>query len=349
MSRSPRTLPARYTFTKVWSRTISSYEPPPWPPPPAYRPFDTAAASQPAPAAFTVPWQYPEPPRPRKALIISVVVLGVALGSAIAAFAYYFVKLDEATVRIEQQDREIQEQHDLIEEKEVFGAAMTGLLDTAHKFDGVLLDSVVPFHRYDRYAGQAWVHRWNLELMKNDVVNVEKATTDLEDLLTKATAEAGTNLSGSTYEAVIDQLGGGFAISSIDDADSLCGDDVLACVLSNDPYVVHFDAADNSVPYMNDVLRTGIAYHEFAHVLQLANPDPTETALTAFGGDTETMADCFALTYLPGWKLNHRVWVSSYQYWDVSIGYGYTCDESQRQVIRDWYGQLGFHATEISQ
>jgi hypothetical protein len=297
-----------------------------------------------------VPWPSPAPPpRSRKGLIITVVLLAVALGTAIGAFAWYYLKLDEATVRIEEQKREIQEQQDLIEQKEVFATAMTGLLDSADKFDGVLLSSVVPFERYDRFAGQAWVHRWNLGLMKNDVVNVEKATADLEELLATATAEASTNLSGSTYEAVIDRLGGGFASSSIDDADALCGDDVLACVLSDEPYVVHFDAADNSVPYMNDALRTGIAYHEFAHVLQLANPDPTDTALVAFDGDRETMADCFALTYLDGWKLDHRVWVSSYQYWDVSIGYGYTCNDAQRQVVRDWYGQLGFHATHISQ
>jgi hypothetical protein len=61
------------------------------------------------------------------------------------------------------------------------------------------------------------------------------------------------------------------------------------------------------------------------------------------------MADCFALTYLDGWTLDHRVYVSDYEYWDVSIGYGYTCDESQRQVIRDWYAQLGPQLGEISQ
>ncbi|MFD1715591.1 hypothetical protein ACFSBZ_14045 [Amnibacterium flavum] len=33
---------------------------------------------------------------------------------------------------------------------------------------------------------------------------------------------------------------------------------------------------------------------------------------------------------------------------DLSMGYGYTCDEAQRQVIRDWNSQLGFHITPIS-
>ena len=112
---------------------------------------------------------------------------------------------------------------------------------------------------------------------------------------------------------------------------------------------MHFDAADDNVEYTNDFIRSGVAYHEFAHVLQMTNPDATDAALEAFGDDDEIMADCFALTYLDGWKLDHRIWVSSYEYWDVSIGYGYTCNESQKQVIRDWYSQLGYQATPISQ
>ena len=100
---------------------------------------------------------------------------------------------------------------------------------------------------------------------------------------------------------------------------------------------------------MTDWLRTGIAYHEFAHVLQFTNPGPTDTALESFDGDTETMADCFALTYLDGWTLDHTIWINRYRYWEVSIGYGYTCNETQRQVVRDWYGQLGFQSRPITQ
>jgi len=84
-------------------------------------------------------------------------------------------------------------------------------------------------------------------------------------------------------------------------------------------------------------------------VLQLTNPEATDTAVAAFGGDSETMADCFALTFLPGWTLDHTVWINSYQYYEASIGYGYTCDAAQAQVMRDWYGQLGVHLRPISQ
>ena len=299
-----------------------------------------------------MPAAVPAPPvrkRPRVGFIVAIALLSLALAGAVAAVVFYFIKLDEANAHIEEQNRQLEEQEQLIEQKEIFGAAMTDLMDTAAKFDGVLLDSVVPFDRYKLIAAQGWVHRWSMESLQRDVVKVRDASEELRAVLTTANTEATTSTTGSTYEAVIDQLSAGFATSVIDDADTLCASDVLACVLSDDPYTVHFDVADSTLPYMTDELRTGIAYHEFAHVLQLTNPEPTEVALVAFGGDDEIMADCFALTYLPGWKLDHRIWVSSYQYWDVSIGYGHTCDETQRQAVRDWYGQLGFHAEPISQ
>ena len=137
--------------------------------------------------------------------------------------------------------------------------------------------------------------------------------------------------------------------SVLDDADTLCEADVLACVVSDDPYTVHFDAADSTLPYMTDFIRTGLAYHEFAHSLQMTNPGPTGVAVAAFGGDRETMADCFALTYLDGWKLDHQVFVSSTTYYQVNIGYGYTCNEEQKQVIRDWYEGLGFTTPQVAQ
>ncbi len=68
-----------------------------------------------------------------------------------------------------------------------------------------------------------------------------------------------------------------------------------------------------SQPWMTDFIQTGIAYHEFAHVLQFTNPEATDAAVAAFGGDVETMADCYSLTYLLGWTLDHTVWVSSFE------------------------------------
>ena len=292
-----------------------------------------------------------KPPKKKRRIkaLISIILLSLALATAGGFLAYYLIQLDKAQSRIEEQDREIEEQKNIIDKKETFGAAMSALMDTAAKFDGVLVADMVPFHRYEVYAAQGWAHRWKASTMDRHIDEVQTATTELEGLLAAATAEASANVTGTIYETITDQLGAGYVSSVIDDADTLCEDDVIACVVSDNPHVVHFDAGDNALPYMTDWLKTGVAYHEFAHVMQDTNPEPTETALASFDGDVETMADCFALTYLDGWKLDHRVWVSSYMYWDVSIGYGYTCNETQRQVIRDWYGQLGFHIQPISQ
>lgn len=227
---------------------------------------------------------------------------------------------------------------------------MEGLLDSAEKFDGVLLGTVVPTEKYELVAVKAWAHRWNPTALDRDIADVAAATAELEASLADAAVELSTNTTASSYETTIDLLSGGFVASVIDDADSFCeAGDIIACVSGDDPQLVHFDAADNALPYMTDVLKTGVAYHEFAHVLQFTNPEPTEVALEAFGGDVETMADCFALTYLDGWKLDHRIFVGRYEYWDVSIGYGYTCDETQRQAIRDWYALLGYTPAPISQ
>lgn len=285
-------------------------------------------------------------PRPRR---LAVVLLSVILALALGAVAFLVVQLVSANSRIDEQNHELDEQRELIEKKETFGAAMASLLDTASAFEGSLMSSLVPWDSYESTARLAWSHRWSAGSIDADTRHIESEEAKLQALLAEAATEAGSNSSGTAYESVIDELGAGHVATVIDDADTLCEADVLACVVSDDPFAVHFDAADTALPYMNDWLRTGLSYHEFAHVLQMTNPVPTETALDAFGGDPETMADCFALTFLPGWTLDHRVWVSSYEYWDVSIGYGYTCDETQAQAVRDWYGQLGVHPRPISQ
>lgn len=315
------------------------------PPPPANA---TPSSTQPPPpAGGHVP---PAAPAKRSVgKLVTIILLSLALVGALGVLAMYIVQLDEANSRISEQQREIEDQRDLIDKKEIFGAAMTELLDTAKKFDGALMGDVVPFSDYEDVARQSWEHRWNGALLDADTDTVRASTQELTLLREKADAEFSSNSTGSTYEAVIDQLGGGLVASQIDDADVLCQTDVLACVVSDNPYVVHFDAESNQKPYLNEWLRTGIAYHEFAHALQFTNPGPTETALTAFDGDHETMADCFALTYLDGWTLDHRIDVSRYSYWDVSIGYGYTCNDTQRQAIKDWYGQLGYTTRPISQ
>jgi hypothetical protein len=226
---------------------------------------------------------------------------------------------------------------------------MQELVSTARQFDGARFGDLLSFERYESLAGRGWDHRWNPAALANDTEQARAATEELTAMLAAAQEQAAVNTTGSTYEAIIDQLGGGFVTALIDDSDTLCQKDVLGCVMGSDPYTVHFDVTDNSAEWMTDFLRTGIAYHEFAHVLQMTNPEATEIALESFGGDHEIMADCYALAYVPDWTLDHTIWVSDFQYWEISVGYGYTCDESQRQVVRDWYDGLGIAMGSISQ
>ncbi|CAN5147813.1 hypothetical protein BH11ACT3_BH11ACT3_21750 [soil metagenome] len=278
------------------------------------------------------------------AIILSVVLVLVGALLAIVLF-----RLDQATNLIQDQKDQLEQQKDLIDKKETFGTAMSQLLDTAQKFEGVKFGDAVPLDDYQALATRAWSHRWNAASVVQDTAQVTSDIQALDDLLASAAADAASNSTGSANEAVIDSLGGGFVTSVFDDVHTLCSADALGCVVSDNPYLVHFDAADNGLPWMNDTIRTGLAYHEFAHTLQFTNPAPTDVAVASFGGDVETMADCFALTFDDGWKLHHTIFTSSVEYYEVDVGYGYTCDESQRQVIRDWYAGLGIRVQPITQ
>jgi hypothetical protein len=312
--------------------------PPPAAPPPSTPP---PSAPPPAPPPLAAP---PKPPKGKRRLgwIITVILLSVALIAAGVFLAITLIRLGEARDLIDQQK-------DLIDKKETFSAAMQKLTETANEFDGVLFKDIVPQSRLQGLADRGWEHRLSGAALDVDTNEVRSTTDELAEILATAKEQAATNSSGTKYEAVIDSLGSGFVTAVVDDADTLCEDDVLGCVLSDDPYTVHFDAADSKLPYMTNWLRTGLAYHEFAHVLQLTNPEATETALEAFKGDEEKMADCYALTFLKGWTLDHTIWVSDVEYWEVSIGYGYTCNSSQRQVVRDWVEQVGYSSAPISQ
>lgn len=275
--------------------------------------------------------------------IITVILLGVALIATGVLLAITLIRLDEANL-------EIDHQRDLIDKKETFSLAATELMATAAQFDGLSYATIVDSVYYTSLIGRGWDHRWNGSSLDRDTQEVRTAAEELSSLLGAAQEEAAGNATGTHFESLTDQLGAGFVKTSLDTADAACAEDVWGCVDGEDPFTIHYDASQTGAePYMSDWLRSGLAYHEYAHVLQMTNPDPTETAAAAFGGDWETMADCYALTSLPGWSLDHTIWTSSYEYWEVSVGYGYTCDESQRQVIRDWVGSLGYVHQPISQ
>lgn len=293
----------------------------------------------------------PPPPKKKKrwGWLIAVILLALGLIAVGIVLILSLVRLGEAQELIGDQKEQIQEQEDVIDEKESFSSAMTELMTAAHQFDGLPYLDIVPLDRYESLAGRAWDHRWDVAAVAQDTAEAQEETVALNDLLAAAQAQAATNASGTNYETVIDQLGAGFVTSAFDDADALCEQDVLGCVMWSDPYTVHFDYADGYHESMNDWIRSGVAYHEYAHVLQGTNLAESDKAAEAFGGDYETMADCYVFTYLPGWTLDHTVWVSDFQYWEVSVGYGYTCNESQRQSIRDWVDAIGFEVQAISQ
>ena len=274
--------------------------------------------------------------------IIVVILLFLALAATAAVLLMALQQLKDAQTVIDKQN-------DLIEDKQTFDSAMQDLVDKAGEFDGALFGTLVPQDQLYVLAARGWKDRWDADAMTKATDDAKSLTADLTAQLAKAADEASANASKTEYETVIDKLGGGFVTTAIDDADALCLDDVLGCVTSDDPYTIHIDKADVHAPYMTDFIRKGIAYHEFAHVLQYTNPDASDLAAESFGGNVETMADCFALTYLKGWALHQTVWVSDVQYYEVDVGYGYTCNSKQKGVIRTWYEGLSYQLPTITQ
>lgn len=202
--------------------------------------------------------------------LLSLALLGVG-----ALTILTFMRLDEANTVIDHQN-------DLIDEKQKFSAAMGTLLSTAEGFEGVRVGALVPQDSFDLLAARAWNDRRELSGMAQVTADVNATTADLEKVLADARAQAAKNSSHSKYESVLDKLGAGFVTTAIDNADKLCQADVLGCVTSEDPYTVHIDKSDTKLPFMTDFIRTGLTYHEFAHVLQYTHPEETDVALDAF-------------------------------------------------------------------
>src|SRR5690606_28155741 len=96
----------------------------------------------------------PAPPARRRpvGLIVTVSLLSLLLATAIAAFVWYFLQLQDANATIREQQRELEEQRELIDKKETFGAAMEGLLDEVGRYEGVPLASLIPWDRYELLA-----------------------------------------------------------------------------------------------------------------------------------------------------------------------------------------------------
>jgi len=302
------------------------------------------------------PQPLPAPQRRRHGPLVWIVVLAVLLAGAAAAGVLLYLQVQalqaeqrESERVNEEQRRLIEEQEELLDRKETFGAAMEDLMSLAKRLDGVPVGGLLDLGEIEGLAREAWEQRRSPDSVASLSSSVLERTEALRAALEAADAELAGNGSGTLGESLIDGLGAGHVRVVYDDPAALCGGDPIGCVASDDPTLVHLDAGDFGAEYFDDALRTLVAYHEFAHVLQFTNPEPTGSAASAFGEDWEFMADCYALTLTDGWSLERRVWVGDFSYWDVSVGYGRVCDEAQRDAIRGWLGDVGFHYRPVSQ
>ncbi|MBO9578822.1 MAG: hypothetical protein J7480_08670 [Microbacteriaceae bacterium] len=328
--------------------------------PPAPQPQSWPAPTPPGPASAG-----PSEPseQPRHARIIGLVVTLILLAVAVGVLAFFIITqvqtqnaleeaestIEDLQQRVDEQQATIDRQQEAVDAKDEFRKSAQAFVDVAKRFDGLPFGDIVPLDTVEAQIQDAWEVRWEPRQVADIVSSLDVRRAGLEQLLADAATQTASNATGTQNEATIDELGSGFVRSYWESADAFCGGDVLACVPGDDPYSVHFDADSDAQGGMTDWIRTGIAYHEFAHVLQFTNPEATDAALGAFGDDWETMADCYALTTLPGWTLDHEVPIDAYSWWEVSVGYGYTCDEPQRQVIRDWVAATGFRFRPMSQ
>lgn len=286
-------------------------------------------------------------PRPRTSVVVLAVVLAVVILAAGLGFGWVAAQLREARAQIDDQQRQItdqqrrlDEQQEMIDRKERFGAAMDDLYATVDPLVGLPYSTIVPWYRVEDLADRAWIHRRNPPALDQDVADLKRLTSEISTRSERIQEQMDANASGTAWESALDSLGRGWVTTVLEDT-TPCGATALACVSGTDPFTVHVQADSQTDPTMTDWIRTGAAYHEYAHVLQFTNPHATDEALPSFGGDAETMADCYALTFLDGWSLDHEVAIDEYSYYEVNVGYGYTCDAAQRQVIREWMARLG--------
>jgi hypothetical protein len=146
------------------------------------------------------------------------------------------------------------------------------------------------------------------------------------------------NASGTLTEQLVDEAGDGF-IDVRWDAVEACGtgDGSIGCTMRSDPLTIHL-ASELELP--GDWQKRMVVTHELAHVYQAADAARFDDGSSAadrllasglFQGSNEKMADCYSLTVLDEWSLRQG---------NVTLGYGYVCDATERQAIRDWAAEL---------
>lgn len=174
---------------------------------------------------------------------------------------------------------------------------------------------------------------------------VEEATALREALETRvldAESRRG-NASGTISEEIVDAAGDGF-INITWDASTQCstsqseGRKTAGCT-SGDPLSVHILPENELFGEIGVRITT---LHELAHLYQNAEVEMYQAQGQSkimdlkdqgyFEGSGEKLADCYALTYTNTWTLSYE---------QGSIGYGYVCNEAERQAIREWAREIG--------
>lgn len=193
--------------------------------------------------------------------------------------------------------------------------------------------------RLDTRIAEGASNRFQAESLAKDATEMRES---LEQRFADAEARRG-NASGTVSEALVDEAGDGF-IDIVWDAATACrvseneGRTTAGCT-SHDPLGVHILPESQLFGDWGVRITT---LHELAHLYQNADLEQRmledrSAAMTLmeqglFEGSGEKMSDCYALTYTGGWTLENE---------QGSSGYGYVCDESERQAIREWAALIG--------
>ncbi|MGW8482003.1 variant leucine-rich repeat-containing protein [Microbacterium sp. NPDC055903] len=165
-------------------------------------------------------------------------------------------------------------------------------------------------------------------------------TTMFREGLEVSVAEAQarrTNATGSVTEGIVDAAGKGFVDIQWDAATACTAANrenwrTTGCITKEDSLTVHMLPESE----LGEWTSKFTVVHELAHIYQradnasyLENNGDYKTLLEQglFQGSEEVMADCFALTHYDLWTLEND---------GSTTGYGYVCQENERQKIREW-------------
>lgn len=231
----------------------------------------------------------------------------------------------------------------LAEQLAEYDSEVTTIRSLAAALDGNPAAPLVLDENWLSYLeSQATAPNLTLTEAKNIVSMTVDVRTELEQSI--ATAEQRrSNASGSMSEGLVDEAGNGY-IDITWDAAQACGSpdggddwEPAGCVTGGNALTVHLvpDAEFRSAWS----LRMTVA-HELAHVYQFADAARFDDQHSdadrlleqgLFTGSDEAMADCYALTYYGAWALSDGI---------EEVGYGYVCNDAERQAIRDWAAAL---------